>query len=222
VIWYQGESNSGRGDEYRELFPDMINAWRERWAEARNDERYELPFYFVQLPNYRPRRDEPRESSWAEIREAQRLTLDKTENTGMAITIDIGDPGDIHPTNKLPVAQRLARIALEERYETPMPPKTGPMPIDAERHGNRAVIEFDYAKGMTTSDGSRRVEGVALAGDDGVFKWAEAYISGDQVIAVVDSIPRPRRVRYAWADNPKVNLVNSAGLPATPFELDLE
>lgn len=222
VIWYQGESNSGRGDEYRELFPDMINAWRDAWADARGEPGYELPFYFVQLPNYRQRKDEPGESSWAEIREAQRLALGRTANTGMAITIDIGDPGDIHPTNKLPVAERLARQALRDRYGQSLDPKTGPMPTNAERHGNRVVIEFDFAEGLETADGARRVEGFALAGEDGEFEWAEAYVIGERIVAVVDTIPRPTRVRYAWADNPKVNLVNAAGLPATPFELDIE
>ncbi|MEM7622164.1 MAG: sialate O-acetylesterase, partial [Planctomycetota bacterium] len=225
AIWYQGESNSGRGDEYRDLFPTMIASWREAWSEARGVD-VELPFYFVQLPNYRQRRSEPVESSWAEIREAQRLTMDRVPATGMAITIDIGDPGDIHPTNKLPVAERLARQALVDVYGASITPRTGPLP-KAARLDTRGDIRvtFSEAPGLTTADGASGVLGFALQDASGDWAWADALIErGAQEPAVIISsstIDRPVAVRYAWGDNPAVNLVNEAGLPASPFQLTI-
>ncbi|MAY74291.1 MAG: 9-O-acetylesterase [Phycisphaerae bacterium] len=222
AIWYQGESNSGRGDEYAELFPAMIQGWRDAWAEARG-ENVKLPFYFVQLPNYRERAEEPGESSWADLREAQRRTLEKLPDTGMAITIDIGDPTDIHPTNKLPVAERLASVAMADLYGADPTNASGPLPKDVRRGRNGSVrVRFEQADGLRTSDGGDRVAGFAVAGDDGVFHWADAKLENNAVVVRADEVSRPTRIRYLWADNPETNLVNAAGLPATPFQAEID
>lgn len=220
AIWYQGESNAGRGDEYRRLFPEMIMAWRDAWSNARGEPGYQLPFYFVQLPNYRPATDEPGESSWAELREAQRLTEAGLPQTGMAITIDVGDPGDIHPTNKLPVGERLARLALADVYGIESGQKTGPHPVSMRVDGSRVRVEFEHAAGLHAEGGA--VKGVALAGDDGVFHWAKAGVVDGALVAMSGAVPEPVRVRYGWADNPGCTLYNGDGLPATPFELTAE
>ncbi len=220
AIWYQGESNSGRGDEYRRLFPEMIMAWRDAWKDARGDPGYELPFYFVQLPNYRPAVDEPGESSWAELREAQRLADAGLSQTGMAITIDLGDPGDIHPTNKLPVGERLAKLALADTYGVEQGQVTGPHPRSISVRGGRVEIRFDHAEGLHAKHGPLR--GFAIAGPDGTFHWAEGSVRGNSVFVSSPEVGEPTRVRYGWADNPGCNLYNQDGLPATPFEMTLE
>ena len=221
VIWYQGESNAGRGDEYAQMFPEMITAWRDAWGQARG-ERTDFPFYFVQLPNYRPRNDDPNaSSSWAELREAQRLTAANTPNTGMAVTIDIGDPGDIHPTNKLPVGQRLARLALHDVYGRKSAVWSGPLPATATADGNTVRVRFEQDAGLKTTDGGSTVHGFALAGPDGVYHWADATLEGRTIVVQSPKVPNPVSVRYAWGDNPRVNLVNGADIPASPFHLDL-
>ncbi|MEM1165345.1 MAG: sialate O-acetylesterase [Planctomycetota bacterium] len=226
AIWYQGESNSGRGDEYRELFPDMIEGWRRAWADAGSGTQRDFPFLFVQLPNYQVRHDEPRESRWAEIREAQRLTLGALPNTGMAITIEIGDPADIHPRNKLPVAERLVTIAacMAEGRTDLACRAGGPTPRDARAHAGRLVVRFNSQGRLKTSDGSREVLGFAIAGRDGVYHWATTarIRDRDTVLVTSDEVSEPRFVRYAWAENPAVNLVDEAGLPATPFMLEID
>lgn len=222
VIWYQGESNGGRGDEYAEMFPDMINAWRDAWRAARSESDYTLPFYFVQLPNFRAARTEPHESSWAELRDAQRTTLDHTEHTGMAITVDIGNPGDIHPTNKLPVAQRLARVAMHDLYDKPVTNPMGPLPVSATANPDGSVtVNWKSAKGLKTTDG-KPPTAFELAGPDGTFHTAAATIKGNTTTIRCDAVDKPTTIRYAWADNPQVNLVNAEGLPASTFELTLE
>ncbi|MBZ0173528.1 MAG: hypothetical protein K8E66_14185 [Phycisphaerales bacterium] len=219
VVWYQGESNSGRGDEYRDLFPDLINAWRDAWASARGA-RVDLPFYFVQLPNYRAAVAEPAESSWAEIREAQRLTAERLEDADMAITIDIGDPGDIHPTNKLPVAERLARLALHDLYGIVQDHRTGPLPLSANAVGTGVRVRFSNADGLHAN--GDQITGFALAGDDGAFHWVDATVEGKTVLVNCPAVSTPTRIRYGWADNPRCNLYNGGALPATPFELGVE
>jgi sialate O-acetylesterase len=221
AIWYQGESNAGRGEEYRELLPTMIESWRAAWAEARGQRDYRMPFYIVQLPNYRDRKDEPGESSWAALREAQRLTDQRVADTGLAITIDLGDPADIHPTNKIPVSERLARLALHDLYGQPAGPRTGPLPTDATLSGSEVVVRFENAEGLRTVDNGHSVYGFELAGEDGRFVRADARIRGETVRARAEAVPHPVRVRYAWADNPLVNLVNRDGLPASTFEFPI-
>ena len=222
VIWYQGESNAGRGDEYAQMFPDMINAWRDAWRTAHDDNAYRLPFYFVQLPNFRAAVDGPHESSWAAIRDAQRTTLDHTEDTGMAITIGLGNPGNIHPTNKVPVAQRLARVALNDLYGEHVDNPMGPLPVAAKANANGSVtVTWESAKGLKTDDGKAPAT-FELAGSDGAFHTATATIKGDTTVITCPEVKEPKTVRYAWADNPQTNLVNAEGLPASTFELEVE
>ena len=220
AIWYQGESNSGRGDEYRRLFPEMILAWRDAWREGRDDPAYTLPFYFVQLPNYRAAVDVPKESSWAELREAQRLAEAGLPDTGMAITIDLGDPGDIHPTNKVPVGDRLARLALADHYGIQKGQVTGPHPVSMQVRNGRVEIEFDHAQGLHAEGGP--LKGFALAGPDGVYHWATAAVRGNTVLLNSGDVSNPTSVRYGWADNPGCNLYNGDNLPATPFQMSVE
>ena len=210
AIWYQGESNAGRAYQYRTLFPTMIRNWRSVWG-------YGFPFYFVQLPNWRARQDQPGESDWAELREAQAMTL-REPHTGMAITIDVGDGDDLHPRNKLDVGRRLATLALANVYGKEIIP-SGPLFDRFKVEGNKVRISFKYGQGLKTSDGGP-VKGFAIAGADRRFVWAEARIEGDTVVVSTPGIQKPVAVRYGWADNPLVNLYNKAGLPASPFRTD--
>ena len=210
VIWYQGESNAGRAYQYRTLFPAMIRDWRKAWG--RN-----FPFYFVQLANWRARKAEPSESDWAELREAQLMTLTEPQ-TGMAVTIDIGDENDLHPRNKLEVGRRLAAWALAKTYGRSVI-ASGPLLDHFSIEDNKVLIRFKHAAGLRTVDGGP-VKGFVIAGADRRFVWAEARIEGATVIVSSPSVPRPVAVRYGWADNPIVNLYNKAGLPASPFRTD--
>ncbi|HEY0868204.1 MAG TPA: sialate O-acetylesterase, partial [Fimbriimonas sp.] len=210
AIWYQGESNAGRAYQYRELFPLMIQDWRKRWG-------HDFPFYFVQLANFMARNEGPVESAWAELREAQTMTL-KLPNTGMATIIDIGEANDIHPRNKSDVGRRLALWALAKDYGKRIE-YSGPLYRSLKAVGSEARIAFDHAKGLKSSDG-RPIAGFSIAGEDRKFVWANARISGDTVIVSSPQVPKPVAVRYGWSDNPDVNLVNGAGLPASPFRTD--
>jgi sialate O-acetylesterase len=210
VIWYQGESNAGRAHQYRTLFPTMIRDWRSAWGAN-------FPFYFVQLANWHAHKAEPDESDWAELREAQMMTL-REPQTGMAVTIDIGDENDIHPRNKLDVGRRLAAWALAGQYNQKVIP-SGPLFESYIVKGNEVRIRFKYADGLKTIDGGP-VKGFALAGEDHKFVWADARIEGETVIVSSPKISKPVAVRYGWADNPIANLYNKAGLPASPFRTD--
>ena len=214
AVWYQGESNAGRAYQYRTLFPSMINDWRKAWGAG------DFPFYFVQLASWRPARPEPAESDWAELREAQLLTLRRVPGTGMAVAIDIGDPADIHPRNKLDVGLRLARWALRQTYGQKVVP-SGPLytGYNFEEGGSRVRVHFEHAAGLKTRDGSAP-RGFAVAGEDRKFVWAEARVEGDAVVVWSPRVPRPVAVRYGWADSPASNLYNGAGLPASPFRTD--
>jgi sialate O-acetylesterase len=209
AIWYQGESNAGRAYQYRTLFPIMIRDWRRAWGHA-------FPFYFVQLANWRPRKEQPDESDWAELREAQFMTL-REPQTGMAVAIDIGGE-DLHPRNKLDVGRRLAAWALADVYGEKVDP-SGPLFDGFSIEGDKIRIKFKHALGLKTNDGAA-VKGFVIAGDDRKFVWAEARIEGRSVVVSSPSISKPVAVRYAWADNPAVNLYNKAGLPASPFRTD--
>lgn len=211
AIWYQGESNADRAYQYRELFPLMIKDWRKQWNSN-------FPFYFVQLANYMKTTDQPEESVWAELREAQLKTL-HLENTGMAVTIDIGDAKDIHPKNKQDVGKRLAFIALAQTYKMDIP-FSGPIYESYSIEGNSIRIKFKHAeKGLKTSD-NQALKGFAIAGHNHTFQWAKARIEGNDVIVWCDNIEHPVAVRYAWANNPICNLCNEANLPASPFRTD--
>lgn len=210
AIWYQGESNAGRAYQYRTLFPTMIRNWRSAWG-------YDFPFYFVQLPNWRARQEAPSESDWAELREAQAMTL-REANTGMAIAIDVGEGEDLHPRNKLDVGRRLASLALANVYGKAIVP-SGPLFDRFVIEGNKVRISFKYGQGLKTRDGGP-VKGFAIAGADRKFVWADARIEGDTVVVSSPAILKPAAVRYAWGDNPLVNLYNKAGLPVSPFRTD--
>ena len=209
AIWYQGESNAGRAYQYRTLFPVMIRDWRRAWGSA-------FPFYFVQLANWRPRKDQPAESDWAELREAQFMTLSEPA-TGMAVAIDIGGE-DLHPRNKLDVGHRLAAWALAGVHGEKVVP-SGPLFDGFSIEGDKVRIKFKYGAGLKTNDGGP-VKGFAIAGSDRKWVWADARIEGQTVVVSSPSIPKPAAVRYAWGDNPAVNLYNKADLPASPFRTD--
>ncbi len=211
AIWYQGESNAGAAHQYRTLFPVLIRDWRRAWGRG------DFPFLFVQLANYQARADQPGESSWAELREAQTMTLSQP-STGMAVAIDIGAADDIHPTNKRDVGLRLARWALADTYGKPVS-KSGPLFESAQAEGAALRVRFRDGAGLTTADG-RPPRRFALAGADRQWRWAEARIDGDTVLVSSPEVPQPVAVRYAWADNPEATLRNEEGLPASPFRSD--
>ncbi len=210
AIWYQGESNAGRAYQYRTLFPTMIRNWRTAWG-------HEFPFYFVQLANWHASKAEPDESDWAELREAQTMTL-REPQTGMAVTIDIGDENDIHPRNKLDVGHRLAAWALADTYGRKVI-QSGPLFERFSVDGDKVKIRFKYGAGLKSIDGGP-IKGFAIAGEDRRFVWADARIEGDSVIVSSAKVSKPVAVRYGWADNPIANLYNKAGLPASPFRTD--
>lgn len=211
-IWYQGESNAGAAYDYRKLFPMLIADWRKRWQQGN------LPFLFVQLANYMKTKPLPSESECAELREAQTLTLSQP-NTGMACIIDIGEANDIHPKNKQEVGRRLALIANKKVYKQECI-ASGPTYQTFLKEDSRIRINFaNTGSGLSTKDG-KEVTGFAVAGKDKQFYWAKATIEGNEVIVYADKVAEPVAVRYAWADNPECNLVNSEGLPATPFRTD--
>ena len=219
AIWYQGESNAGAARLYRKLFPTMILTWRTAWSRAglAGSELPDFPFLFVQLANYMERHDQPTESNWAALREAQTMTLDMP-HTGMAVAIDVGEAKDIHPKNKQEVGRRLALNAEATVYFRDQQ-YSGPLSGGAQIEGEKIRLSFRNAEGMKSSDGGP-VKGFAIAGEDRVFQWAEAEIQGDHILVSSKEVAVPVSVRYAWADNPECNLVNSAGLPASPFRTD--
>ena len=211
-IWYQGESNAWAAYNYRKLFPMLINDWRQRWRQG------DCPFLFVQLANFMKTKPLPAESEWAELREAQVMTL-SLPNTGMACIIDIGEGNDIHPKNKQEVGRRLALIANKQVYKQNVI-ASGPVYANFQQAGNRIRISFtNTGSGLSTKDG-KEVTGFAIAGKDKTFYWAKAIIEGNQVVVYSDKVAEPEAVRYAWADNPECNLVNSEKLPAVPFRTD--
>lgn len=212
AIWYQGESNAGEAHAYRSLFPAMIQDWRVRWREG------SWPFLFVQLAGWRERKPEPAPSDWAELREAQLMTL-ALPDTGMAVTIDIGEADDIHPRNKQDVGRRLALAARKVAYGDAVI-HSGPLYRSMEVRGSEVVLSFDHVGGgLMARDGTELV-GFAVAGEDRRFAWARARVEGDRVVVRSDLVGAPVAVRYAWADNPDCNLVNREGLPASPFRTD--
>src|ERR1041384_1832386 len=210
AIWYQGESNAGRAYQYRTLFPIMIRNWRSAWG-------HEFPFYFVQLANWHANKAEPDESDWAELREAQTMRL-REPQTGMAVTIDIGDENDIHPRNKVDVGRRLAAWALFGTYGQKVVP-SGPLFDRFAVEGDKVRIRFKHGAGLKTSDGGP-LKGFAIAGEDRRFVWADARIDGYSLIVSSPKVLKPVAVRYGWADNPLANLYNAAGFPASPFRTD--
>jgi sialate O-acetylesterase len=211
AIWYQGEANAGRAYQYRRLFRALIRDWRRSFANP------EFPFLFVQLANFMPRAALPGESEWAELREAQTLAL-KEPRTGMAVAIDVGEAGDIHPRNKQDVGKRLALAALSSVYGQGVE-GCGPLYASSSIAAGKVRLHFTHASGLRTSDGAAP-KGFAVAGADGKFVWAQAAIEGEEIVVWNPAVTAPAAVRYAWADNPEVNLVNGSDLPASPFRTD--
>ncbi|MDZ7690768.1 MAG: sialate O-acetylesterase [Balneolaceae bacterium] len=213
VIWYQGESNAGRAYQYRDLFSRMIQDWRTNWGAGN------FPFLFVQLANFMDRNEQPVESEWAELREAQLMALSEP-NTGMAGTIDIGNAKDIHPKNKQDVGMRLALNARATVYGEEIA-YSGPIYRHMEKiEGNKIRLSFKHVNDGLQAKGSDELKGFAVAGKDREFYWADAEIVGDNVIVSSSQVPHPVAVRYGWSANPACNLYNGAGLPASPFRTD--
>ncbi len=212
AIWYQGESNVGRAEQYARLLPTLIRDWRVRFDVG------EFPFYIVQLANFQAVDAEPVASGWAELREAQLLASRRAGNSGIATAIDIGDAVDIHPRNKQEVGRRLALNALAQVYGRDLE-YSGPVFKRAKVEGSFIRISFDHADGLAVR-GNGKLSGFAIAGEDGKYVWADAQIDGNTVLVSSPSIAKPVAARYAWGNNPVANLVNRAALPALPFRTD--
>ena len=212
-LWYQGEANAGRAEEYAKLQPAQIIDWRNKWDQG------ELPFLYVQLPGFMDYNYLPSESGWATLRESQLKSL-SVPNTAMAVAIDAGEWNDIHPDNKKIVGDRLA-LAAEKMVYGENVVASGPIYQSYATDGNKIVISFsNVGSGLTTNDGEELSE-FAIAGADKKFIWAKAKIEGDKVVVWNDSISDPKYVRYAWADNPvNPNLFNKEGFPASPFRTE--
>jgi sialate O-acetylesterase len=208
VLWYQGEANThpGKSHFYQDQLPLLVSDWRKRWGE-------ELPFAWVQLPNY----NRPGEG-WSLVREAMLKTL-RLPKTGMAITIDIGEANNIHPKNKQEVGRRLSLWALGTVYDRKVPAISGPLPAGHEIKGNQIIVAFNHTEGgLVAKDGD--LTGIVIAGEDKQWKPAQATITGDKVTVSSTEVAKPVAVRYAWAAVAVCNLFNGAGLPASPFRTD--
>lgn len=213
ALWYQGETDTVNPDLYRQLFPTMIAAWRKGWGEG------PFPFLYAQLSGFLSRRATPEESLWAELREAQAMAL-AAPRTGMAVTIDTGEEGTMHPSDKQDVAHRLALLAESEVYGNDDVTALGPALDGMQIDGDRAVVSFAHTNGGLAAQGGGALKGFEIAGEDHKFFWADANIHGDTVIVQSRDVPAPVAVRYAWADMPDGNLINKAALPAAPFRTD--
>jgi sialate O-acetylesterase len=216
VLWYQGEANVNRAQQYKKAFPLMITDWREKWGQG------DFPFYFVQLSSF----DEfggnsNKGSKWAELREAQTYTLQTVANSGMAVTTDIGNAKDIHPTNKQDVGKRLAAMALNKVYKKDVV-FGGPIFKSMEIKENKIILTFDHiGSGLMTPNKYGYLEGFEIAGADKKFHYAKAYIAGDKVVVYNDGVQNPIAVHYGWADDAgDCNLYNKEKFPASPFRTD--
>ena len=234
AIWYQGESNTRDGWQYRVTFPLMISDWRRQWNRG------QFPFYFCQLPNYAGKLDVPGDGAWTDVRESQwsALTVPKT---GGAVLIDVGEAVNVHPADKKTVGERLAALALANDYGFDVPAYS---PTFASAKFERGVAEITFAhigKGLVArplpptytliavnnttaplvrNSPNSELEGFAICGEDQKWVWADARIDGSKVVVSSDKVPEPVAVRYAWADNPTCNLYNKDGFPAAPFRTD--
>lgn len=213
AIWYQGESNAGRSQEYGALMSALITNWRELW------EMPDMPFLLVQLPNYMKKHEKPTDSGWARIREAQLNAFKTIPHTALAVTYDVGEWNDIHPLNKKAVAQRLFLGARKLIYGEKIV-SSGPVYKDMKIEGDKIVISFtETGRGLMAKGGT--LKHFAIAGEDKQFVWAEAVIRGNKVVVSSKEVKHPVAVRYAWSDNPdEANLCNKEGLLASPFRTD--
>lgn len=214
VIWFQGESNVVHWQDYHEKFSTMIQDWRAKWGQG------DFPFIFAQLANYMEKSAQPSDSAWAQLRLAQHQTLSEA-NTAMAVTIDVGEWNDIHPTNKKTVAQRLAlaarALALKEQVSY-----RGPEVASVQSHNAGLLLGFKHiADGLVLNNANDH--SFAIAGEDGQFQWAQAQLlDNDKIYLSNPGIQQPVMVRYAWGDNPDASLYNSANLPAVPFSAQID
>jgi len=222
VLWYQGESNVPRAARYARQLQDLVQDWRRQMAATGP-----MPFYVVQLAPFQPRgRNDPQASDWAELRDAQRQVL-ALPGTGLVVTTDVGDPGDIHPTHKAPVGQRLAALALRRVHGLPVV-DSGPVVqrVQSEADGRMRLFfqppgAAAAAAGEALADDGQRVAGFAVAGADRQFYPAHAQVQGQQVLVWHPQVPQPVAVRYGWVDSPhQAGLRNRAGWPASPFRTD--
>ena len=214
AIWYQGESNASRADQYRDLFPLMIQHWRDEWGQG------DFPFYYVQLADFLVEADQPGDSEWAELREAQTMTMDRLSNVGQAVIIDVGEGRDIHPRDKQSVANRLVRWALAKDYGHDILFQS-PTYQSMEVQGNKVILTFEHVGSGLYAFDTESPMGFTVAGSDEKFLWAKAkIINANQVEVWNDRIRNPAAVRYAWTNNPICNMYNRDGLPMTPFRTD--
>jgi sialate O-acetylesterase len=213
AIWYQGEANAGAAFKYRSLFPGMINNWRNKWG-------YAFPFFWVQLANFMKADSLPVQSDWAELREAQNMTL-QLPQTGQAVIIDVGEAADIHPKNKQDVGYRLALAAEKVIYSKDIV-YSGPVFQSMKTEGSKIIIQFtNTGSGLMAKDKYGYLKGFSIAGSDQHFVWANAMIDGDKIIVTSKSVQNPVAVRYGWGNNPDdADLYNKEGIPASPFRTD--
>ncbi len=209
ALWYQGEANVGRDAQYRALLPAMIGDWRKAFGQG------DFPFYIVSLAAFQQRKNTPGDDAWAELREAQDFTAHSVKNSGLALTIDLGDANDIHPKDKKEVGERLALLALAKHYGKQVS-SSGPRFVAAEKVEGALKLRFDQDL-VVNGD---KPEEFAIAGEDRKWHWAEAKIAGNTVVLSSPEVPKPTAARYAWQANPKSTLFNTAGLPAVPFRTD--
>jgi sialate O-acetylesterase len=212
VIWYQGEANFERAYQYRTLLPMMIGDWRKLFGQG------DFPFYIVSLPAFMHHRDEPGDDAWAELREAQALTAQHVKNSGLAVTVDTGDPDNIHPKDKKIVGERLALCALAKEYGEKIP-YAGPTFAGMEHLPGALKLHFIHTDGGLVAKGGAPGE-FSIAGADHKWHWADAKIEDNSIVVSSPGVPQPEAARYAWQANPGATLYNGAGLPAVPFRTD--
>lgn len=214
-LWYQGESNTDPESlpAYGQQLKGLIESWRKNWDAKK------APFLIVQLANFMPEDQQPQESNWAALRAQQGKALE-LEQTAQIITIDVGEADDIHPRDKQTVGYRLSLAARNLAYEQKNVPYQGPTYRSHQLEGSRVLVRFDHAEELLVTNKYGYIQGFALAGPDGTFRWAKATLEDGAVVVWQDDIQQPRALRYAWSDNPgPLNLYNAAGLPAVPFEV---
>jgi sialate O-acetylesterase len=216
VLWYQGEANTANARDaglYARLFPAMIQDWRRQWGQG------DFPFLFVQLPTSEPRYPEPTDSAWARVRESQQKAL-SLKQTAMIVTLDIGEGAVVHAHNKKQVGARLAATALNKVYGRRDVPDRYPLFERLELGGGKATVHLSHTGGRLVCLPAGQCKGIAMAGADRNFVWADAVVQGSSVVVSSPKVPQPVAVRYAWADNPEASLFNQAGFPAAPFRTD--
>lgn len=214
AIWYQGESNADRAKQYERLLPAMIKDWRKVWGQG------DFPFFIVQLANFMAPPKDTSDAGWAPLREAQALTAKKVKNVGLAVAIDIGDAGDIHPKDKQDVGYRLALSALKIAYGQEVS-YSGPAYRSMKVEGDRVRLSFEHVdNGLKLKAGDIQPHSFMVAGADKKFYWATAEIQGNQIVVRAPDVAKPVAVRYAWASNPAANVYNGSDLPMVPFRTD--